>query len=455
MKASNAVTGCDTGTPEGARQIDEGRRSALKVLGAGAGAVAASTLGGSLSRSAHAAPGKKAPILMDGHVHVTTRAYWEGIDVWQPQATGWDFARARAAGVNMIIENLSTYGYWNYNYTPKHTLRLIENFLEIAEANQDKMGLALTVADARSIAASGRMAVFLSIESGWDHEGDIDVLRAFYRLGLRGTQFATQTEFNDLADDGGNPHWGGLSPNGREVIAEMNRLGMMIDITHASALSQAQIIEASNGPVVASHVWPAGVSAGGLSDAVIVALAAKGGVMGIHGASGSIGNRYKAWAAANPATAAALGAPVRNLVGYRPSFTHNADIDNWGAYIARFDAETRANWLAVFKPFVDDPVAATLVPTADEWAEHVNYVIKLVGPDHVGIGLDMFGGRTGVPSDPTGYPQLVAALNRITTPENVTKITGENWMRVLGQIFGESGCRPGPGNSGNAPGHCK
>jgi membrane dipeptidase len=99
-------------------------------------------------------------------------------------------------------------------------------------------------------------------------------------------------------------------------------------------------------------------------------------------------------------------------------------------------------------------VAATLVPTADEWAEHVDYVIKLVGPDHVGIGLDMFGGRSGVPSDPTGYPDLVAALNRITTPENVQKITGENWLRVLSEIFGET-CRPGPGNSGNAPGRCR
>ena len=195
MKRKSAITDSDPGSPKNSTRIDEGRRSVLKALGAGSAvAAAASTLSATFSRPAHAASAKKAPILMDGHVHVTTRAYWEGIDVWKPQAAGWDFARARAAGINVIIENLSTYGYWNYNYTPKHTLRLIENFLGVAEANHDKMGVALTVADARSIAASGRMAVFLSIESGWDHEGDIDVLRALYRLGLRGTQFATQTE---------------------------------------------------------------------------------------------------------------------------------------------------------------------------------------------------------------------------------------------------------------------
>ena len=71
------------------------------------------------------------------------------------------------------------------------------------------------------------------------------------------------------------------------------------------------------------------------------------------------------------------------------------------------------------------------MPTADEWAEQVDYVIKTVGADHVAIGLDMVGGRSAVPRDAGGYRESVAALNRITTPENVRKITGENWLRVL------------------------
>lgn len=430
-------TQVETNTP-----VEPGRRETLKVLGAGLLGAATAATGVADAHSSHGSGRKGPKIFMDGHVHVTTREYWEGIDVWKPQAAGWDFARARAAGINCIVENLSTYGYWNYNYTPKHTLRLIENFLQVAERNRRRMGLARSVAEARDIVESGRMAVFLSIESGWDHEGDINVLRSFYRLGLRGAQFATQTEFNNLADDGGTAHWGGLSPNGREVVAEMNRLGMMIDITHASPLAQAQIIEASVAPVVASHVWPAGVSAGGMSDANIIALAAKGGVIGIHGGASSIGNRYKAWAAANPEKAAALSARIRNLVGYRPAFQHNADTDNWGAFIDRFDDEVRVNWRAVFAPFVDDPEAVPLIPTPDEWAEHVNYIIKLVGPEHVGIGLDMFGGRSSVPGDPSGYPSLLPALNKITSRENVAKVTGENWMRVLAEIFGED-CRGG------------
>lgn len=80
-----------------------------------------------------------------------------------------------------------------------------------------------------------------------------------------------------------------------------------------------------------------------------------------------------------------------------------------------------------------DGRALSSLPTADEWAEHVDYVIKLVGADHVAIGLDVVAGRSSVPADPTGYPDLIAALHRITTPEKVRKIVGENWMRVLGR----------------------
>src|SRR5436190_11207624 len=290
---------------------DTDRRNLLKRLAGGAAAASVPLGVGGIMEMASAADQAAGPkdlkIVMDGHVHVTTRAYWEDIDLWKPQpaGTGWNFAQARAGGVNCIIENLGTYTYWNYNYTPKHMLRLIENFHRLLEANSDKMGLALSVQDARRIVASGRMAVFLSVESGWDHEGDIDVLRAFYRLGLRSIQFSTQTEFNNLADSAlttvpGATHWNGLSPNGRTIVEEMNRLGMVIDIVHATPAVQAALIETSKAPVVCSHTAVAAVSgAGGLSDDVMKALAAKGGLVGIHGASAIIGKRYRAWMAAN------------------------------------------------------------------------------------------------------------------------------------------------------------
>src|ERR1051326_1352107 len=113
-----------------------------------------------------------APLLMDGHVHITNRVYWEGIDPWKPQPVGdWDYARARQAGVNVVIENVAPYGYNTYNTTVKQAGRLIETFLRVVDSNRDKMELALTSADVRRIAASGKLAVILSIEAGFDQEG--------------------------------------------------------------------------------------------------------------------------------------------------------------------------------------------------------------------------------------------------------------------------------------------
>ena len=123
---------------------------------------------------------------------------------------------------------------------------------------------------------------------------------------------------------------------------------------------------------------------------------------------------------------AATGLP--NMLGYEPSQPRKAG--DHGEYIAMFDKEfggawrSRGNWKEL-------PALEPLIPTADEYAEQLDYAIKLVGADHVAIGLDMAGARSGVPRDAGGYGEILAALNRITTPANVAKIFGENWFRVL------------------------
>jgi membrane dipeptidase len=410
------------------------RRAVLKSLGAGA----ATALAGSLLPREAEAQTAGPPILMDGHVHITNRVYWEKIDPWRPQASGWDYARARAAGVNVVIENLGTYSYWGYNQTPKQVLRLIETFHRVAEHNKDKMEVALSSADARRIAASGRMAVFLGVESGWDHDGDLDVLRALYRLGLRTVQFSTQSGFNAYADSAlsmltsGQPpnHFKGINERGRALIKEMNRLGILIDVIHATEAAQVQIIEASAAPVVDSHDGLRAITGGpGLSDELLKQLAAKGGVIGIHAWAALTSKRYVQWMAANREKFAETSKPFFAFGGYRPSFERPPG--DRGEYAARLDAEAGERFRALAAPWQDHPEAAALVPTPDEWALSVKHVIDTVGADHVGIGLDMTAGRSNTPKDPSGYPEIVAALNKITTPENVRKICGENWLRVL------------------------
>jgi membrane dipeptidase len=408
------------------------RRHALALLG-GAGALATS------SRSWAQTPATP-PILMDGHVHITNRVYWEHIDPWLSNTSdaGWDYGRARAAGVNCIIDNLGTYGAWNYNYTPKQTLRLIETALRFAEQHSDRMAIALSTADARRIVASGRMAVFLGSESGWDHEGDLDVLGALYRLGMRTIQFASQSGFNAFADSalaqaqGGQApeHYHGINDRGRALVAEMNRLGILVDITHGTEATQKQLIEASRAPVVASHETIKAVSGAGMSDEILRALAGKGGLVGIHGGAAVVGKRYRKWMAEHPDRVAAAATALPNMLGYQPGFPRKPG--DHGEYIERFDKEFGEIWRAR-GGWKEYPEALPFLPTTDEWAQQV---IKAAGADHVALGFDMAGGRSSIPRNAGGYPDIVAALNRITTPANVTKITGENWFRVLDQAKG-------------------
>ena len=200
-----------------------------------------------------------------------------------------------------MIENIAPYGYNTYKAitltTPsvKQVGRLIETFHRVLEANPDKMELALTAADVWRIVASGKMAVVLGIESGFDQEGDIDILRPWYRLGVRLIQFSSQVT-NAYADSSvrGEARWNGINRRGRRLIAEMNRLGIMIDIAHATEAAQRQIIEASRAPVVDSHTGMRSIcnNPANMPDDILRALAAKGGVVGIHSSAAVISQRY-------------------------------------------------------------------------------------------------------------------------------------------------------------------
>ena len=298
------------------------------------------------------------------------------------------------------------------------------------------MAVVTTTQQARQVIGSGRMAVFLGSESGWDHEGDLDVLGAFYRLGLRSIQFATQTGFNAFADSEIAPQQGGQKPDryhginerGRALVAEMNRLGILVDITHGTEAAQKQMIEASKAPVACSHVSIKAVSGVGMSDEVLKLLASKGGVVGIHGGAAVVGKRFRKWIAEHPEEMKKAAAALPNMLGYQPSRPRQAG--DHGEYIELFDREFGAAWRAR-GGWKEIPELDALVPTADEWAEQLDYVIRTVGADHVAIGLDMAGGRSGVPRDSGGYGEILAAIRKITTPANVTKICGENWFRVL------------------------
>ena len=388
------------------------------------------------ARQSSAATLHRDAIVVDGHIHATNRVSWEGIDPWQVNTTGlWDYARAKQGGLDVVIDQLWIQdNYNNYNYGVKQAVRLVETFHRTLEANRDKMELALSAADVRRIVGAGKTAVILALEGYPDTDGDLDVLRLFYRLGVRLVQFPSHNTTNAFADAGiDEPKWGGINDHGRAVVREMNRLGIMIDISHASDAAQLQIIEASAAPVAASHHGLRHFldHPRTLSDEVLKALAAKGGLVGIHAWSNYLSQKYVDWDRSRRAARGAPSAPAQPLI--RPP-------QDYGDYIAALDARVGGRWRRSYsRPWrelhEENVAAGAPLATVEEWVDQVDYAVKLVGDNPVGIGTDLNGfGSAGAlrDFDATGYPRLTEAMvARGYSPARVRKILGENWLRVF------------------------
>ena len=382
------------------------------------------------SRRASAQSPATQPLLVEGHAHITNRVYWEGIDPWKAQSVGQSYTRARAAGVNVLIDNIAPYGYERYGFTVKQVGRLIETFYRVLDANRDKMELALSATDVRRIVAIGKMAVILGIEAGFDQDGDLDILRLWHRLGVRLIQFSSHvtTSYSDSAVSGATK-WSGINDRGRRLVAEMNRLGIIIDITHSTEEAQRQIINVSRAPVVVSHV---GVQAlcnnpANFSDDLLRALAAKGGLIGIKAKSENISQRYFDWQRTHGPTRR-NGLTYNEMIGAKLSLLLSPDRD-YGVYIDAADSKIRELWRGAYaQTWQDDPEGEALVPTADEWADHVQHAIAIAGPANVGIGLDA--GPTSLLKDFNNgsYRLLVDALRKRNAPAGVL---GDNWVRVM------------------------
>jgi len=375
-------------------------------------------------------------IVVDGHVHITERVFHEGIDPWQPQITGlFDYARAKQGGLNVVIHALYLEDSYNrYNYTIKHACRLLEIFFRTLEANKDKMELALTSTDIRRIVAEGKMAQILGLEGGFDMEGDLEVIRFFYRAGVRMIQFVHHRMTSGFADSYGDEVqvWNGINERGRTIVRELNHLGILIDISHATEATQAQVIEASQAPVVASHVGAKHFSnhLQNLSDELLKAVADKGGMIGIHGHGSFLGQKYWDWRRNENETTP--WRDVRSMRLVRPAVDYHCE------HITELDALMREEWLNgpgfwYSVPWKESVPRDALVPTMDDFIATIDYMVNLLGEDHVGIGLDLMWGTYWLRDfDATSYPRITGGLvAKGYSAGAIRKILGENWLRVL------------------------
>lgn len=368
---------------------------------------------------------------MDGHVHITDRVYREGIDPWMPQPVGpFDYARAREGGLNVVLDNIGAYGYEDYNATVKQVGRLIETFHRVIEHNPDKMSLALTSSDVRRITADGKMAVILGIEAGFDQDGDIDILRLWHRLGVRQIQFAAMLTTSYADSIRGGEHWDGINDRGRQLVAEMNRLGIIIDVAHASEQAMREIIVESRAPVVASHVVMRSAAGGetGIPDDIVRAIVAKGGVISLNASATALSRAYADWRRNRPApsvngvTQADTLRPDLGLV--------RASEPDFGRYWSAFDTEMIRRWRVFWAaPWHEPADGAAVLPTVEDWVAYVRRAVAIAGPDHIAIGLDLF--QTGSYMrgfDARHYRRLAEALANAGVP---SQVLGANWLRML------------------------
>ena len=209
----------------------------------------------------------------------------------------------------------------------------------------------------------------------------------------------------------------------------MNWLGILIDITHGTEAVHKQLIETSKAPVVASHETIRAVSGVGLSDEVLKALAAKGGLVGIHGGAAVVGKRYRKWLSENPEKAAANAKGLFAMVGYQP------DPRPPGVITARQHRRFRQGIRRAMarRRQLEGVAGARATHSHGRRMGRARRLRDQASGRRPRRNRPRHGWRTKRRAEKCQrLPELVAALNRITTPANVKKIAGENWLRVLG-----------------------
>ncbi len=355
--------------------------------------------------------------VMDGHVHVMTRELLMGTDIGQRYADGTvDLPRAKEGGLDAMFFSVYTpENYYPGRFETKNTFRVVNLALDQITRNNAVIELALTASDIERINKKGKIAAFLDLEGGFDLDGDINLLRALYRLGIRSMQLSahnTSTAFIDACCD--VSHWGGINDLGKKIIAEMNSLGMVINVAHASNDAIIQTSEVSEHPIIYSH--------GGfynivdhprcITDEAAKAVASKGGVIGIQFGSLFNNPKYYAWKNSQPSSKTTV-----------PDATTIEEADR------QFSQEVPLN----FRGTIPDEYWMHV----DQLAKVIDYGVKLVGEDHIALGSDFDGGPE-LPreiKDISDYPQMTIAMQKLGySDQRIEKILGLNWLRVIRQV---------------------
>ncbi len=352
---------------------------------------------------------------IDSHIDTIQRVLIGGADLSQRLSFGHvDIPRLHEGGMKAPFFALWCPVYYKGAEAVRRTLQLRDAMQTVLDAHKDQIELATTAADIERIVKAKKIAAFLTIEGGHQIDNDLAVLRMYYRMGIR-SMTLTHFRNNDWADSSTDtPKHNGLTPFGKDVVREMNRLGMLVDVSHVSDKTFYDVIAVSSKPVILSHSSCRALSdvPRNVTDDMLRALAKNGGVIGVNFGEGFL--NQKDAEALRKSIAANTQAP--DLSGKA--------LDDYAAeeYRRDFAQSNRA------------------VATVDDAVAHIDHIVKIAGIDHVGIGSDF----DGISSPPQGLedvskmPALVAALlKRGYSERDIKKILGENDLRVIRAVTGK------------------
>jgi membrane dipeptidase len=370
-------------------------------------------------------------IVVDTHNDITTMMMDDGYDIGTSSVGKYhtDLARMKEGG--LTAEFFSVYvdkKFAKEGGSARRALDQIDLVYRAAERYPEKLMMATSAADIRRAKKEGRIAALMGIEGGHAIENSLMALRDFYRLGVR-YMTLTHNNTNDWADSSRDEaKHNGLTDFGKEVVREMNRLGMLVDVSHVSDKTMSDVLDVSVAPIIASHSSARALSnhPRNIPDELLRRIAKNGGVVMVNFYPAFIDQKY-------------LDADRARDERLKPQLD---------ALAASFKGDEKRLAEERQKLFDANPLPATPLSVL---IDHIDHVAKVAGVDHVGIGSDF----DGVPSLPEGMKDIsqlpnitYELLRRGYSEKDIRKILGENFLRVFAAAEKLAGSSSGRNISG-------
>jgi membrane dipeptidase len=356
-------------------------------------------------------------IIVDGHIDVPHRLNKELDDVSLATEDGdFDYPRAISGGLNVPFMSIYVPSDHDTEEARQLANTLIGLVNKIVDDSPDKFAIPFSVDDVRQHFEARLISLPMGLENGSPIGDDLEMVQYFHERGIRYVTLAHRKS-NQISDSSydDNKEWDGLSEFGVEVVKKMNRVGIMVDISHVSDGAFWDVMEVAEAPVIASHSsarhftpdWERNID-----DDMIKRVAESGGIVMIN-----------------------YGSP---FVTKEANLYHRARSDAYDAYVEENELEKDEELQTAFNDLYDRENGPFPYATLEQTLDHFDHVVALVGIDHVGVGSDYDGVGDSLPvglKDVSSYPNLIEGLlQRGYSEAEIKKILGENLLRVWSDV---------------------